>query len=169
MEEKSWIDAFGVAWDREYPETEDTSGLRIVALLARLSVLTLTFEQETLKPFDLVPSDYGVLAALRRAGSPYELAPSELSNNLYHSSGGMTKMLKRLEGLEYIQRVPDPQDGRGKLVRLAPKGMKVEEEAFNAFLSRTHELLKSATPSEFGVIDQAMQRLLNIIESNYHP
>ncbi len=168
MEEKSWINTFGDAWEREYPEAEDTSGLRIVALLARLSVLTDTFEQETLKPFDLMPSDYGVLAALRRAGSPYELAPSELSTDLYRSSGGMTKMLKRLEGLQYIQRVPDPQDGRGKLVRLTAMGMKVEEEAFTAFLSGTHELLKSATRSEFEMIDQAMQRLITIIESNYH-
>ncbi len=169
MEERSWVDAFGDAWEREYPDAEDTSGLRIVALLARLSVLTVTFEQETLESFDLTPSDYGVLAALRRAGSPYELTPSELSTGLYRSSGGMTKMLKRLEGLQYIQRVPDPQDGRGKLVRLTANGKKVEEEAFAAFLTGTHELLKSTSRSEFEMIDKAMRRLLTIIESNYHP
>ncbi len=169
MKEQSWIDAFGEAWEREYPDTEDTSGLRIVALLARLSVLTLTFEQETLIPFELVPSDYAVLAALRRAGTPYELAPSELTSDLYRSSGGMTKMLKRLEGLEYIRRVPDPQDGRGKLVRLTARGKKVEEEAFAAFLAGTHSLLKSSTRSDLKMIDEAMQRLLTIIESNYHP
>jgi len=171
MEERdrSWVDDFGDAWGREYPQTEDTSGLRIVALLARLSILTVTFEQETLEAFDLMPSDYAVLAALRRAGSPYELAPSDLSTGLYRSSGGMTKMLKRLEKLQYIRRVPDPQDGRGKLVRLTPKGKKVEEEAFAAFITRTHELLQFASQEEFEMIDQAVRRLLEIIESNYHP
>jgi DNA-binding MarR family transcriptional regulator len=166
--ERQWIDDFSNAWAREYPDARDTSGLRLVTLLARLSVLIEAFEQETLEPFELTPSDYAVLAALRRAGSPYELAPNELYTTLERSSGGMTKMLKRIEKLGLVKRVRDPGDRRSTRVRLTTAGKRVEEEAFDAFLSSTHELLQSARRSDLKPIEDALRRLLGIIESHYY-
>jgi DNA-binding MarR family transcriptional regulator len=168
MKDADWISDFADAWAREYPDAEDTSGLLIIALMARLNVLIETFEQEVLEPFELMPSDYAVLAALRRAGAPYQLAPNRLYTSLERSSGGMTKMLRRLEELGLVRRVPDPEDGRGKLVRLTAAGKRVEEKAFEAFLSGTHELLKSASGSELERIDESMRSLVSIIESQFY-
>ncbi len=156
------VDAFTEAWAREYPDAADTSGVLLIARLERLSQLMDEFEQVTLQPFDLMPSDYAVLAALRRVGPPYTLAPNELYTALERSSGGMTKMLKRLESVGLVERGPNASDKRSKLVRLTAAGMKVEEAAFQAFLTRTHELLKSAP--DLGAINDAVQSLLTIIE-----
>ena len=166
--ESRWVDDFSEAWAREYPDATDTSGLVLIALLARLSVLIETFEQETLESFDLMPSDYAVMAALRRAGPPYELAPHQLYTALELSSGGMTKMLKRLEQLGFVKRVSDPDDRRGKLVRLTPKGKRVEAGAFEAILANTHRLLDSASRDDLHTIDDAMRRLLDIIEKYFY-
>jgi DNA-binding MarR family transcriptional regulator len=166
--EVRWTNDFSEAWAREYPAATDTSGLLLITLLARLSVLIDAFEQETLDPFELMPSDYAVLAALRRAGAPYELAPNHLYTALERSSGGMTKMLKRLENLGLVKRVNDPLDRRGKLVRLTPKGKHVEAEAFQAFLSSTHDLLESASRDDLHTIDDAMRSLLAIIERHFY-
>jgi len=166
--ESRWVDDFSEAWAREYPAATDTSGLILVTLLARLSVLIETFEQETLEPFDLMPSDYAVLAALRRAGPPYELAPNQLYTALERSSGGMTKMLKRLESLGLVKRVRDPEDKRSRLVRLTAAGKRVEETAFEAFVSSTHRLLQTASRSDLQSIDGALRRLLEIIESHFY-
>jgi DNA-binding MarR family transcriptional regulator len=166
--ELRWIDDFSEAWAREYPDAMDTSGLLLITLLARLSVLIEAFERETLEPFELMLSDYAVLAALRRAGAPYELAPNQLYTVLERSSGGMTKMLKRLENLGYVKRVNDPEDRRSKLVRLTPAGKRIEVEAFQAFLSSTHQLLQSASRSDLNAIDDAMRSLLAIIERHFY-
>ena len=166
--EGRWTDDFSDAWAREYPDATDTSGLLLITQLARLSVLIETFEQEVLEPFELTPSDYAVLAALRRAGAPYELAPNQLYTALERSSGGMTKMLKRLENLGLVKRVNDPEDRRSKLVRLTPAGKRVEGEAFQAFLSSTHQLLQSASRSDLDTIDDAMRSLLAIIERHFY-
>ena len=91
-----WIDELGTAWQREYPGV-DVSTLPPLVRLARLSLLIEAFQHEVLAPFELTPSDYGVLAMLRRAGKPYQLSPSDLTSRLERSSGGMTKILKRLE------------------------------------------------------------------------
>ncbi len=168
MEETRWVDDFSEAWAREYPDAADTSGLLLIARLARLSVLIETFEQDTLAPFDLMPNDYAVLAALRRVGPPYELAPSKLYTALERSSGGMTKMLKRLEALGFVRRTPDASDKRSKLVRLTASGKRVEEQAFEAFVSRTHELLRTTSRAELETINTAVRNLLTIIENDFN-
>jgi DNA-binding MarR family transcriptional regulator len=166
MDETRWVDDFAQAWAREYPDAEDTSGLILISLLARLSLQIEGFQAAVLRPFDLNPSDYAVLAALRRAGHPYQMAPNELYTLLERSSGGMTKMLKRLESLGLVERVEDPDDKRSKLVRLTAAGIEVEEEAFEAFLASTHDLLRSSSAKELEQIDEALRRLVVIIESN---
>jgi DNA-binding MarR family transcriptional regulator len=168
MKEAPWVDDFSKAWAREYPEATDTSGLVLITLLARLSVLIETFQQETLERLELMPSDYAVLAALRRSGRPYQLAPNQLYTALERSSGGMTKMLRRLEAMELVTRVNDPKDRRSKLVRLTAAGKKTEEEAFEAFLANTHKLLQSASRKDLATIDDAIRRLLGIIERHYY-
>jgi DNA-binding MarR family transcriptional regulator len=162
-----WIDEFSAAWAREYPDT-DTTSLLLITTLTRLSMLIDTYQQETLEPFNLAPSDYSVLAALRRAGAPYELAPSDLYSTLERSSGGMTKMLKRLESLGFVKRARDPNDGRSTLVSLTPSGMDVEEGAFNKFLSSAHELLEGIPSGKLKEIDRSLRSLLITIEKYFY-
>jgi DNA-binding MarR family transcriptional regulator len=123
-----WIDEFSAAWAREYPDT-DTTTLSPMTRLVRLGVLMDTFQKETLVPFELTPSDYAVLSTLRSAGPPYQLSPSELYTALERSSGGMTKMLKRLEGVGLIERIPDPEDGRSTRVVLTEPGSRCKRKS----------------------------------------
>jgi DNA-binding MarR family transcriptional regulator len=167
VRETRWVDDFSDAWAREYPDADDTSGMLLVTRLARLSILIESFQADTLQPFDLVPSDYAVLTLLRRVGPPYELAPTELYTALERSSGGMTKMLKRIEAMGLVERVPDPEDRRSNLVRLTDKGKVLEQNAFETFVARTHELLRAASPDDLGAINDAVHRLLGLIEANF--
>ncbi len=167
MNQTDWIDEFSAAWAREYPAT-DTSSLLLLTRLARLNILIDAFQQEALVPFELTPNDYAVLAALRRAGSPYQRSPSQLYTDLERSSGGMTKMLKRLENMGFVERAPDPSDGRSNLVVLTPLGMKLEEEVFRVFLSRTHDLLAELSESKKKEIDDSLRSFLGTIEKYFY-
>ena len=162
-----WIDEFSEMWAREYPDA-DTSTLSPMTRLVRLGVLMDTFQKETLEPFELTPSDYAVLSTLRRAGQPYQLSPSALYTVLERSSGGMTKMLKRLEGVGLVERIPDPEDGRSTLVLLTELGVALQEEVFKVFLSRTQELLHTISPSKLREIDNSLRLLLEGIESHFY-
>ena len=162
-----WIDESLEAWAREYPDV-DMSTLSPITRLVRLGVLMDIFQKETLEPFELTPSDYAVLSTLRRAGPPYQLSPSELYTVLERSSGGMTKMLNRLEGLGLIERIPDPEDRRSIRVLLTESGVALQEEIFNVFLSRTQELLHSVSPGKLREIDNSLRVLLDGIESHFY-
>ena len=63
----------------------------------------------------LQPGWFDLLAALRRAGAPYELNPTQLTQLTMLSSGGMTKRLDRLAEAGLVERRPDPADRRGTL------------------------------------------------------
>lgn len=162
-----WIDEIYQAWDREFPGA-DTSALKTITRLARLGILLTTFQQQALEPLGLVMSDFTVMAALRRNGPPYEARPSDLYNVLERSSGGMTKMLKRLEELGYVTRASDPEDGRLKLVRLSKKGLRVHEQAFEAFLADARGLFADLPKRELHGIDESLQRLIGAFESRFY-
>jgi DNA-binding MarR family transcriptional regulator len=158
-----WIAESAQAWKREYPAL-DSSCLPPLVRAARLGVLIESFQQAVLEPFELSASDYGVLAALRRSGTPYRLSPSLLYSRLQRSSGGMTKMLKRLEERGLVARVPDPEDGRGLLVELTKSGSKLQEEIFNAFLAASQDLFVGFRPSETRQMDAALEVLTDSLE-----
>ena len=159
-----WIDDLSTAWEREYPGL-DSSTLPPMVRLARLGVLIESFQQAVLAPFELSSGDYGVLAALRRAGKPYALSPSGLYSRLQRSSGGMTKILKRLEDQGLVERAPHPSDGRGSVVSLTQQGLALQEQIFNAFLSGTQDLLEPLSPKKLRETDRALDVLLETIEA----
>jgi DNA-binding MarR family transcriptional regulator len=162
-----WIDDLGEAWRREYPGV-DVSTLPPLVRLARLSLLIEAFQHQVLEPFDLTPSDYGVLAMLRRAGDPYQLSPSDLTNRLQRSSGGMTKILKRLTSGGLVERTPDPNDGRGSLVRITASGHAVQDRVFNAFITATQKLLAPVPAGKLRETDRSLKALLDVFESHFY-
>ena len=158
-----WIDDLSRAWSREYPDF-DTASFPPLVRLARLGLLIERFQQEVVAPFEISAGDYGVLAALRRAGRPYALKPSELYVRLHRSSGGMTKTLKKLEEQGLVERSPDPNDGRGSLVSLTPVGLELQDEIFQAFLLASQSLLAPLSESRLSADDEALRELLAIFE-----
>jgi DNA-binding MarR family transcriptional regulator len=160
-----WIDELSAAWSREYPDV-DTSALPPLVRVARLAVLIEGFQSEVVGAFGLTPSDYSVLAALRRAGRPYALNPSQLYSRLQRSSGGMTKMLKRLEERGLVEREPDPQDGRGSVISLTRKGQRLQDRTFQAFLTRSQEVLAPLSATRRREVERSLRSLVDAFESH---
>ena len=75
-----------------------------------------------------------MLAALRRAGPPYELSPGRLVRETLVTSGTMTNRVDRLAA-RARRRLADPGDRRGVLVRLTP-GARSRGRGVGALLDR---------------------------------
>jgi DNA-binding MarR family transcriptional regulator len=158
-----WFDDFERGWELEYSDL-DTSDFPPLVRLARLGVLIDAFQHDVLQPFELTPSDYGVLASLRRAGAPYALKPSQLYSRLNRSSGGMTKILKRLEEAGLVERTPDPDDGRGTRVTLTARGRSLQDRVFHAFIVATSSLMGPLNASQKRAADDALGEMLAVFE-----
>jgi DNA-binding MarR family transcriptional regulator len=158
-----FVDELAVSWRREFPGL-DTSTLPPLVRLARLMILGEGFQRAVLAPFELTAGDYAVLAALRRTGRPYALSPSQLYGRLERSSGGMTKILKKLEELGLVRRSPDPEDGRGSRVALTRAGLEMHDRVFGAFLSASQDLLGPLPDARRREVDRALRTLVDAFE-----
>src|SRR5207302_6376874 len=127
-------------WRREAPEL-DRSPFGVVGRISRLAQLLQAELEPVFAAYGVNGGEFDVLAALRRAGRPYRLTPTELSTALIVTSGGMTKRLNGLEGRRLIRREPDPHDGRSTAVRLTPAGKRLVEAILPEHTANEHRLL----------------------------
>lgn len=58
-----------------------------------------------------------------------DITVKELGARLYLDSGTLTPLLKKLEGLQLLTRVRDPQDERNVRIRLTPQGAALKAKA----------------------------------------
>lgn len=84
----------------------------------------------------ITTTELDVLAVLY-AAQDHTLSPTHLYQRLLFSSGGMTKLLKKLEEKAYVERLENIADKRSMLVRLTASGTELMQQALQTAL--THE------------------------------
>ena len=157
------LDRILAQWRRERPDL-DVGAIGVFGRLFRFVHLADAVLAESFGPFGLQPGWFDILAALRRAGSPFELNPSDLARATMLTSGGTTKRLDRLAEAGLVERRPDPDDRRGTLVRLTRRGRSVVDRAVEAHVKNEERLLQSLTRAEVRALDGLLRKLLAGLE-----
>lgn len=157
------VDAILAEWRRERPDL-DVEPLGILARLFRAAHLADAELARGIADHELRPGWFDLLAALRRAGAPYELNPTELMRSTMLSSGGMTKRLDRLAEAGLVARRPDPNDRRGTLVGLTDKGRVVVNDAVVTHVANEALLLDTLSAAQRRTLDDLLRRLLTGLE-----
>jgi len=104
-------------------------------------------EKVTKDSYDLLNADIDVLASLYcRGGAGYTLTPTQLYGNLILSSGGLTKVLKKLEERGLIKREFSASDKRKSLVCLTKKGIELIKEVL--------QMKRLITEEFFSILDK---------------
>jgi DNA-binding MarR family transcriptional regulator len=147
------------AWRRERPGL-DLSGMAVVARLLRVAHRFDEAQDEFFAALGLKPGWLDVLGALRRAGDPYRLTPTRLSEEALISTAGMTNRLDRLEQARLIRRLPDPDDRRGVLVELTDEGLELVDAAVDAHRGLSRRLLGGLDNREREELDGLLKKLL---------
>lgn len=157
------IDAIEAAWRRERPDV-DVAPLALFGRIFRTAALANVRLGAGLAGFELQPGWFDLLAALRRAGKPYELNPTQLMRATMLSSGGMTKRLDRLAAAGLVERRPDPDDRRGTLVRLTARGRKTIDAALPVHVANEARLLSGLSAQERLSLDALLRKVLADLE-----
>lgn len=157
------VDRLIAAWKRERPDLD----LSPFAVLSRISRISRNLDIARRDAFaDLETWAFDVLAALRRAGDPYQLSPSELMQQTLVTSGTITNRLDHLEKLKLITRQPDPNDGRGSLVTLTESGMRAVDKALEGLLEHERNLLKGLSRDERTALADLLSALAAHLEES---
>ena len=134
------VDGLVEAWARERPDL-DLGPMEVLSRVSRLAHHLDRARRTAFSDHGIEPWEFDVLAALRRAGAPYELSPGRLLRETLVTSGTMTNRVDRLEERGFVKRLPDPTDRRGVLVRLTDEGRSTVDGALDGLLARESDLL----------------------------
>ena len=157
------MDEILAQWRRERPDL-NVDPLGLYGRLFRIVHLSDDALVKGLAPYGLQSGWFDLLAALRRAGAPYELNPTRLMHATLLSSSGMTKRLDRMEAAGFVERRPDPHDRRGTLVRLTRRGKRVIDAAVETHVGNEERLLGALTAVERRTLDGLLKNLLVPLE-----
>nr|BBH92075.1 MarR family transcriptional regulator [Thermogemmatispora argillosa] len=110
---------------------------------------------------DLRPTHFVLLQQLRPEG----MRVTELARLAQVTKQSMGALVDYLEERGYIERVPDPKDGRARLVRLTARGRAVEQIARAAIGELEAEWAQYLGNERFAALRSALQDLVSLIES----
>jgi DNA-binding MarR family transcriptional regulator len=147
-------------WARERPDLPSLP----MAVLGRLCEAAERVTRDHFDPLfaqaGLQSGEFDVLATLRRSGDPYMLSPTRLYEAAMISSGGMTARLDRLEHAGLIERRPDPNDRRGKLIALTEQGREVIDATITRHVANEQRILAPLTQAEQQKLDALLKKLI---------
>jgi DNA-binding MarR family transcriptional regulator len=157
--ERDVVDELVSQWERERPDL-GFAAMGTIGRLGRTMALVGASVEEVFAAHGLTVADFDVLAALRRAGEPHELRPTDISRQLMLSPAGMTSRLDRLDAAGLVTRSPDPGDRRSWLIRLTAEGRQIVDAAVADHVANEERLLSPLTKAQRTALDDALRTLL---------
>ena len=153
------VDDLVEAWARERGDL-DLAPVEGFSRISRLSRHLDLARRDAFTASGIESWEFDVLAALRRAGDPYELSPGRLLRETLVTSGTMTNRVDRLTARNFVERLPDPHDRRGVLVRLTAEGLAAVDTAFTALLAAEAEILAPMPAADRAELADLLRTLL---------
>jgi DNA-binding MarR family transcriptional regulator len=131
-----------------------------IALLRTASDISKILDEHFSK-YDISEGKFTILMLLYRQ-SDYQLSPIALSKMAEVSKGTMTGLIAGLENQGFIEKIPNPCDQRGYLVRLSLKGLNILEEILPLHYTLIAKLMSGLENSQL----KELTSLLNLLSKN---
>lgn len=113
------------------------------------------------KRFGITMSELDIMTSLFYSGAEScTLSPTQLMERILFSSGGMTKILKKLESKNLITRLENPDDGRSKLVQLNETGIALAQEGLKNLLRFEAEYFSDLNENEQAELSRLLLKSL---------
>ena len=109
---------------------------------------------------DLRPAHFAIFQQIRPEGSRI----TEMAEQAQISKQSMGALVDHLEACGYVERVPDPDDGRAKIVRLTALGWKVDDAAREILNQIEREWADQLGGGQLAQLKQILQDLIALIE-----
>ncbi len=153
------VDLILEQWARERPDL-DCSPMGVIGRITQLQREVHLAQRATFARHGLDAPSFDVLAALRRAGEPYQLTPTALMRTALVTSGAITQRLDRLEERGLITRTRSEADGRAVVVTLTAAGREALDAALPDHLETERGLLDGLTGPELEQLAALLRRFL---------
>ncbi len=165
--ERDEVDSLVAAWQRERPDL-DVAPMQVLSRVSRLARHLDRQRGTAFSAIGLETWEFDVLAALRRAGSPYQLSPGQLLRETMVTSGTMTNRVDRLTARGLVAREDRPGDRRRVLVRLTADGRTTVDAALSDLLRAEEQILTGLSGAQQAELATSLRRLLLRYDGDQH-
>jgi DNA-binding MarR family transcriptional regulator len=139
--------------------SDDITPLTVAIRMRRLAMLIDEISSKECDAAGIKLNDMLLMMALRRVGNPYALRPTDILKMHSVTSGTVTYRIDQLTKQDLAERVPDPHDRRGYLVRLTPRGLKIIDSILHRMLDAWRENLRpmTAVPGAMVMLEESLR------------
>jgi DNA-binding MarR family transcriptional regulator len=151
-------DVLAQQWEQQFAG-EDVASLTLGVRLRRIAMLQDEIAMRACDEVGLKLNEFLLLMALRRMGAPYCLKPSQILRMHSVTSGTATYRIDQLTKQGLAERINDPHDKRGYLIRMTPLGLRVVDGLLNKLRIEATERLRpfTAVPGAMEALVQGLR------------
>jgi DNA-binding MarR family transcriptional regulator len=152
-------DVLVAQWEREFAHKQSIRALTLGVRLRRIAMLQDARLQEKCEAMGIKFNDCLLLFALWRMGEPYCLRPTDILKMHSVTSGTATYRIDQLTKQGLAERLADPKDRRGYLIRMTPQGREKVETILNELLAEYNQDLAPlmAIPGAYDLMHEALR------------
>ena len=155
------VDGVVATWRTAHPDW-DLTGMALLGRVSRIERLLEVRRLDVLRPDGLTTADIDVLASLWR--NPAGQRPRDLRRTMMIGSGTLTPRLDRLEAAGWLQRRPDPEDQRGRVLTLTDAGRRRVPQLVERLLAAENQALADLPRTAVDRLIGDLSRLLSSID-----
>lgn len=152
------VDGIVRQWSAQRPDLDFTP-LAVFSRISRIDKQLDALRRRAFAAAELDLAEFDVLSALRRAGAPYVLSPTQLLATNLVTSGTMTNRINRLSARGLVVREADPNDGRSVRVKITAEGKRRVDAAILALVDIEQAALSDIPPEELDVLVETLRTL----------
>ena len=157
------VDRIIKQWNQEKPEL-DVQSMALIGRFKRIAQHLSAGMGETFAKHGLNAASFDMLATLRRSGPDYALSPNDLIASTMVTSGTMTNRIDQLCKAGWVERLKNPNDGRGFIISLTPEGRDVIDAAIVDHVATQDRLVSGLDTEEQLQLNQLLIKFLNDFE-----
>jgi DNA-binding MarR family transcriptional regulator len=91
---------------------------------------------------------------------------TELAEHTHTTKQALLYTINQLEAAGYVERVPDPTDGRAKIIRLTQRGWELRRVGDEIMASIEHECVQRLGEERMRQFEALMKDVSNVLEEN---
>ena len=91
---------------------------------------------------------------------------TELAQRTHTTKQALLYTINQLEAAGYVERVPDPSDGRAKIIRFTQRGWELRRVADEIIASIEHECVQALGEERMRLFEALMKDVSSVLEEN---
>lgn len=145
-------------WQKQFAG-EDIAVLTLGIRVRRVAMLIDELLLKECEAVGIKLNEMLLLMALRRVGPPCALRPTDILKMHSITSGTVTYRIDQLAKQDLAERVNDPSDRRGYLIRLTPRGLKIVDSILHRLLDAFRVNLQpmAAIPGALPMFEESLR------------